>query len=183
MEADVRRRAHVSGGYEGEVFASQVSVGPRKVYLAEKVFRKLEGAQPSVFGDPVAQFKMVKGLIELNKRERLGLRLPKTVRLAEKKDGEKTLLTTPLHVVKISLDEHIPRRTQGKISLYEQDANDQFMEDRERQIQTLESHGYSAAGDAFFPVMGPDGRVVAALCDFGNLKKNKPYIRGVRKRA
>ena len=161
----------LGGRSEGNVYGNTFNVRhgqrEREIRLAEKVFYR-KTPRNVMLRDPEKQFGLVRELIELNRKKKLGLRLPPTVRLL-KREGKPTLLLTWYR------DRH-GRELKAKHML-KSNEKAQYLEDRDRQIEALKSQGYTVTNewdDKFEPFLDPKtGKYVALLLDFGGLAKKK----------
>ncbi len=161
----------LGGRSEGNVYGGKYVVKrgsrERTVKLAEKVFYK-KTPRNRMLRNPEKQFELVRELMELNRKKKLGLRLPPTVRLL-KREGRPTLLATWYR------DRH-GQELKAKHMLAK-DEKAQYAEDRDRQIEALKSEGYTVTNewdDKFEPYLDPrTGKYVALLLDFGGLVRKK----------
>ncbi len=135
-----------------------VSLVEKRFYWFTPLFAHLIGLmhRPN-FGVPIQQFKVVSDLVELNKKEKLGIHLPPTIRLRKRFLVPSRIITTRLNVIEI--------RELGAIKLF------QFWGDCKRQREILEKNGFACDLDSFLPVQQKDGSIVAVLADFGTLAK------------
>ncbi len=173
----VKRERFLGGGAEGTVFESELAVSKtgkegstreRQIRLARKEF----GRHGLIdwggnFRKPKKQFELVKELMDLNKKKKLGLRLPKTLRLIE--EGKTSLAIT-------FYPKYKKTGLRPRLGFWQWKEKKQFSEDKHRQIEILEREGITALykwGDVFAPLIQPNGECIALLGDFGNLIKTE----------
>jgi len=160
---EIRERSNRGGGREGTIFyvdiASTSKKGKEKVLkLVEKRFHEELSAEGN-FGNPLKQFGTVQDLAALNRRKKLGLRFPPTVRLLVRGAETPSLVISRLKVV--------PFRGMTKEQRFE------YLSDLNRQLKVAEKNGYHIGLDSFRPTMDKkSGMVVAVISDFGNLRKS-----------
>ncbi len=143
---------------EGRVYDVRVAIGPaqgrtRTVNMVEKeFFPRVPEKHFSTFRNPVLQFHNVMELIELNRREKLGLRINETVRLRKRFGRAPTLVMAKLEKARPNAD---------------------FRRDLNRQEKILRTASWHFHGDMFLPVRDKrTGKTVAVLADFGALRKS-----------
>jgi len=178
----VGQERYLGGRAEGTVFESKITVSKigkdgstreRTATLARKEFNRRSFIEwGGNFRKPKKQFVLVRELIDLNKKKKLGLRLPKTIRLIEE-PGKISLATT-------FYPKYEKTGLRKKLRFWQLKEKRQFAEDVYRQIDILEREGYSALkwNDVFKPLIQPNRECVAMILDFGSLikteKKSKP---------
>ncbi|MEM0360516.1 MAG: hypothetical protein QXK06_04240 [Candidatus Diapherotrites archaeon] len=162
-------------GVEGNVYGVRFSVKSRngkrersRGFAVKEFFAREVGDYYTNMRHPKPQFEIIRELIELNKKKRLGLRLPATVRLLRGKNENPRLL----------LSWHKDGQSQGlrKTAELSEKEKAQFLEDMERQALILEREGYTANfwRDKFEPFFdSKEKKCVALLLDFGGLEKKK----------
>lgn len=112
------------------------------------------------FRNPRKQFEVMQGLVELNKKKKLGIRIVPTIRLIKRRIVKDQLLVTRLNILE--------NLSQSQRKEYEDDLY------RQRNIGL--ENGYKISIDSFKPVLGKDGKVNAILTDFGLVvKQSTPF--------
>jgi hypothetical protein len=150
----------IDAGDEGRVHNSKVVLqkGFRKqvVRLVEKIFHSeyYTTHPPKTFRNPINQINNIRQLQRLNRKKKLGLNIVPTVRMRRLENGEYSLLTTKLNVLK----------------RYDLTATEQreYKQDENRQTKILYSHNWKISDDAFLPVR-KKGKVIAMIGDFGKV--------------
>ena len=156
-------------GQEGKVFEVEVIMGKngneKKLTMAQKEFyenspfAEYYGIENN-FEWVIKQFKMMNELIELNKRKKLRLRIPNTIRLVEEKGKKAKLIMTRL---KLSNFNNLTKQQTLE-----------FNDDKERQCGILLNEGYDYQIDAFEPMIDKKtGKCVAMIADLGNIFKKE----------
>lgn len=174
-------------GGEGKVQKVRLTIQNKKgrtrtIVLAEKTFttkkpsrawgavdsgskkkknRKWTPVIPETFGKPKRQFIAVEKLARINREKKLGLRLPTTVRIANRWPRRARLYTT---IVNDGEHQHpLDRHTIA------------FENDRQRQMQIARNNGFYIHGDAFLETQDPQtGEPIAVIRDLGNIRVYEP---------
>lgn len=154
-------RYESSGVYEVEVVVTNKKTGrTKKLTLVEKKFFPLleKEVSPNV-RNPVGQLNTVRGLAELNRKEKLGLNILPTVRLRKNKNAPPSLIVTKLN----NLIEY--KTLKGK--------EKENVDLRLKHIKkVLWKHGYNRHIDFFMFERNPlTGKITIWIADFGNLVK------------
>ena len=154
----LNRKKFLDSGGEGYVYKVKVILRrggrERKTTLAEKEFHTLEETGHP-FRNPTKQFEMMQGLLKLNREKKLGLRIIPTIRLLK---GKGSLIITKLDVF--------------NPYLLSPEQYSEFSKDVNRQLAILSSNDYYACSAAFHAILDKaSGKVVAAITDFGSIKK------------
>ncbi len=165
----IRPTKELGGGGEGDVFEAVVSIPyakkwwkTRKVVMAVKRFK-------APFQKVRLQFKIMNEIIALNRKKKLGLRITPTIRIVKRFFR----LRPDLVLTKLSLAKYPGKGLTPK-------QNEEFLEDRSKQLVVLAHEGYHSSADAFFPQVDPKtGKGIAIIGDFGNVsvrsgKRPKP---------
>ncbi len=167
---DAEAGHYIGGGNESNVWGGRYTVKrgsrEREIELAEKVFYE-KHFRSKHFRNPEKQFVLIQGLAELNRKKRLGLRMPVTARILRKPREKPSLLFTWFRE-KYGLG--LKHR-----SLLGPGEKKQFDADQARQVKALEQEGYTAINgwrDKFEPYLDPGtGNYTALLLDFGGIVK------------
>jgi hypothetical protein len=163
------------GGSEGSIHRVALEVrrptNRRVINLIEKIFHpndhpNVRGVSYSVrknnplLRKPREQFNLIERIRRINLRKKLGLRFPRTIRLAKNDDGTLSIYTSPLDV----LNPYDLSPAEG----------DSYYADIDHQTTALGRIGVRILKDAFFCVRDPNTKqVVAVIGDFGTISREK----------
>lgn len=162
----ITRKEKIGEGVYGTAYNVQVTITTpkgtkRTLDMVEKVYDKKFYFRPkteAVNKHIADKFKIMKEIIELNRKENLGLRIIPTIRLNKDKK-ESTYISTKLKVSQKTLP--LKKHTE-------------FMKDIQRQRRILEKAGFDSGRDAFFPLVDPETKkTIAILADFDNVGKRE----------
>jgi len=125
---------------------------------ARRDFPVAENQVPA-YRNPRQQHRIAERLMEANRRNQLGLRLPTTIRLVETPGENPSLLLTKVNIEKAGLTAAESR---------------EFEADIVRQTGAADSAGFSLSHDCFKPVRNRDtGGMQAFILDFGLIQEKK----------
>jgi len=161
----IRQGRLLGGNTEGSISTVHVTLragNTRKtIELAEKTFKPKKN-WPGLhhLRDPVAQFKTMSGLLELNRKKRLGLHILPTIRLREMGDGSHRIILTKF--TKFNPGTATERELEKAKKI------------RIRDADLLSRNGYVLGGDCFSLIKDPTtGKPRWFITDFGVVVKVK----------
>lgn len=164
LQVEFNNEKLIGKGGEGRSYKVGIELKTKKskrtLTRVLKFFKKGSTSYFPNWRNPFRQFKVARELIELNQKNKLGLRTFKSIRLAEiKTRGKRFVLVVPF--------------IEGleKVSELTKTEGDKFIEDADCQIEIMKKHGFTAGYDAFVPKRDETGKIIAFLIEFGTVAR------------